>query len=327
MFLHNYAKSLLKEQRQMELKALVLLGYRNTGKDSICKALQESYSNIHNAKFGAYNKELAAHLTMCGVQKFEDKQWREQPMFSDHSFKPTDLLNALFAFTKVNKNHRKTVYTDTFGKIPFSSLPVFTDIRREEELNEVIGYYGSNCVVVFWLNRIGQEPSEGDEDLPELISDLTHNVTIVREFQTLQGSLAVNIAKVKAYVEKHSVIELKKTKPVLHLFTNSLKFWYNVQVYEPLAYVLGQCQALVKTLNAFDQAYLKVFNTVVQEIPLDKLELADAKVDSQMVYIKEQHEPLLPKLREKFTLVLHLSTSSAKLTKFPEFTQEEIKVG
>lgn len=299
-----------------DIKAVVLLGYRNAGKDSVCKGLQERYTNIWNAKFGAYNKELVASFLKIPVSLFEDKDYRNRPWFDD--FTPLDLLNAVFLFSNTNERLQQKIDDHCLDSIPKGYLPVFTDVRRQRELEQVFNKYGEAHTVVFNLDPACAEESEGDEELDELVESCTIE-------RYLLGSLSANtdaVAKVLCLNNKY------KKKPTLHLVKapNTI-FIKTLDVYEPLTPLVDKCEEFAEALDLENSQYLKVrlFNLIYSEIDLSNFEIADVLNDSYMVYDPSHHERFLDKLRKKANIKLHCSQADAfKSWVQDTFTKEEI---
>lgn len=140
-------------------RALVLLGYSGTGKDTLANLAIARYGDsVGNCKFGEFNKRIAALALSVPPSYFEDKHWRvthdvlscEFDVDSHIHLSPFDLLSVLFvggnSNTEVGAHWRQCYQNYTISKAGYYKLPVFTDIRSETELVKVKSCFDA-CVV------------------------------------------------------------------------------------------------------------------------------------------------------------------------------------
>lgn len=141
-------------------RALVLLGYSGTGKDTLANLAITRYGDsVGNCKFGEFNKRIAALALNVPPSYFEDKHWRqthdvlatEFDLDTSYHLSPFDLLSVLFvggnSNTPVGEHWRACYqsYTITKAKQNYM-LPIFTDVRSQSELMKVKGNFDT-CVV------------------------------------------------------------------------------------------------------------------------------------------------------------------------------------
>lgn len=277
-------------------KAIVLLGYRNAGKDSVCKELQRQYPGVfHNAKFGAANKQLAANLLMVDSLKFEDKKWRGSTFVggSHFEFTPLDLLNSLFLLSDNHEGMQKQIDAYCLDIILENTIPVFTDVRRERELNKVFERFGLDDTDVYYLEPITAEESPGDEEIDDLVE-----TSAIKKY--LYSTVIGNADEILQLTKTSLLVK----KPTLRLhFTLSHTFERQlIPTYEPLSTVADECKALVNKLKLEPSVLGRVFNAIYQELDLATIEIADLPAQECQMIFTEQHIPLLTKLREKANL-------------------------
>jgi hypothetical protein len=131
-------------EEQNKRKALVLLGLRNSGKDTMFHALKELMPSAVNIKFSSFHKHLLGELMGIPQSFLENKELRESyklalvkgevtyDYLSDVSL--LDLLNALFIGSAEVESLRKAHIEYAMLQFTESDFPVFTDIRRHSEL-------------------------------------------------------------------------------------------------------------------------------------------------------------------------------------------------
>lgn len=158
-------------------RALVLLGYSGTGKDTLVRMAQAAYDGIGNCKFGEFNKRIVAELLGVPLSYMEDKQWRERydilkqhfGVDTSYHMSPFDLLSTLFvggtSYTPAGEHHRSCYQSYTIAKAHEHKLPIFTDIRHYSELMKVKGNFHT-CVVYIDAHWI--KPAANDGNVREL---------------------------------------------------------------------------------------------------------------------------------------------------------------
>lgn len=279
--------------------AIVLLGYRNSGKDSLAKNLQEKFTGVVNAKFGGYNKYLASEILKVPVSWFEDKKWRETEYLENTGFTPLHLLNALFAYSKENKKMQTDIDKWTLESLDSSldKVVVFTDIRRKRELDSVIDFFADNVFYIH-LSRAGLKAQEGDEEIDALVDSVDLDFSFV-------GTLGENNNKLEQIVLGAGCARIPevKRKPTLSLYLNPcIDHGYNV--YEPLSHILKAVVKFAEDTKLPQTAAFPLFRTVVEELEPKNRTVADITQDSSMVFIPHQHLPYLKLMREKAKIQL-----------------------
>lgn len=301
----------------LELKSIVLLGYRNAGKDSVCRYLQEHFEQqFYNAKFGAYNKSIAAQLMRVPVSFMEDKEWRNQPLIDDIT--ALDILNSLFYLSEHSTALQNKIHNTCLSNIPDNLIPVFTDVRRQTELNKVLEKFGKDHTAVFLLYNENAVFSKGDEELDEVIDTCTI-------LKTLTSDVSLSAEQIIEILDLDRLCKAR-AKPVLHLYTD--QYYYRVSSlpgYEPLSLMYEKCLNFAKALG-LDNVYVsRLFQYVVSEVDKSNLQLADVTEDSKMFYTYANHAHLISMLREKAVLRIHCSKlSSIKSIVQDYFTKQEI---
>jgi energy-coupling factor transporter ATP-binding protein EcfA2 len=134
-------------EEQNKRKALVLLGLRNSGKDTMFRALKELMPSAVNIKFSSFHKHLLGELMGIPQYVLENKTLRESLKLAfeggDVTFEyqsdvsMLDLLNALFIGSAEVASLRKAHIEYAMLQFTESDFPVFTDIRRHSELAAV----------------------------------------------------------------------------------------------------------------------------------------------------------------------------------------------
>lgn len=160
----------------MTAKALVLLGYSGTGKDTLANLAIARYGDsVGNCKFGEFNKRIAAAAINVPPSYFEDKHWRvthdvlktEFDVDSHLHLSPFDLLSILYvggtSNTEAGRHWRACYQNYTIAKAKQYKLPVFTDIRHPSEFSRVRAEFDT-CVVELLVPTI--QPGANDTHLP-----------------------------------------------------------------------------------------------------------------------------------------------------------------
>ena len=147
----------------MKYNAIVLLGEHNTGKDTLGNFLVSIVPGAGIVKFGGLNKYLVARMFDKSVESMEDKTERQQKVI--HELSPLTMLNLLFQAGQLETPEaealRKSYRINAITAAASVEFPIFTDIRRQEELNEVKARY--NPFVVFLFAKVGFQGKSGDE--------------------------------------------------------------------------------------------------------------------------------------------------------------------
>jgi len=127
--------------------ALVLLGCRGSGKDTLAKEFERQAHDpalVYNCKFSSLTKSLVAAAFGVPLSDLEDKRLRTTPVNPDYMGDLTtlDLLDSLFLALSVdhpstNRLRRANViYCLGRARASQASLVVFTDVRRLSEARE-----------------------------------------------------------------------------------------------------------------------------------------------------------------------------------------------
>jgi len=132
----------------MTQHALVLLGCRGSGKDTLAAEFQKQArdpSLVYNCKFSALTKSLVAAAFGVPLSDLEDKRLRTTPVNPDYMGDLTtlDLLDSLFLALSVDhpstNRLKQANVTYCLGRARASNAPllIFTDVRRMSEAREV----------------------------------------------------------------------------------------------------------------------------------------------------------------------------------------------
>jgi len=161
--------------------SLVLLGYSGAGKDTLASLLEREFPGCTiTIKFSCLTKQLVAKLWGVDPCMLENKQWRSAThyIFDGHPIKltPMDLLSALY-HGALHSNLALANIEVALASIPPGSFPVFTDIRRQLELDAVLRFYQPRIV---WLVRPNVGPGPNDHELLELVRYcMRHDLEVV----------------------------------------------------------------------------------------------------------------------------------------------------
>jgi len=160
--------------------SLVLLGYSGAGKDTLASLLEREFPGCSIVKFAALIKKLVAKLWGVDPSLLEDKQWRLATHFilDGHPIKltPMDLLSALYHGAP-HSNLALANIEVALASIPAGSFPVFTDIRRQLELDAVFRFFQPRIV---WLSRPNVGPGPNDHELLNLVHYcMRHDLEVV----------------------------------------------------------------------------------------------------------------------------------------------------
>jgi hypothetical protein len=279
------------------MKAIVLLGYRNSGKDSVFKALDERISGLRNIKFGAFNKTLVAELLEVPVSWMEDKTWRNEPYF--YGVTPLELIDALFVYSDTSEKFQQKIDETSLVEVGTGEVLVFTDIRRERELSAVYNKYGVNETCVCWIESGSSKSVEiGDRHLDKLQGESDLVVLSSYSFAEI-ADIIINFCNLSSQAKK----------PKLHIFDATNKVSPELRqlpVYEPLQPLIDRVQQSLKDLGLGIEVLPAMFNLVYSETPIGKLELAGITKDSVLNYVPKQHWSFIPQLRKKANLLYYI---------------------
>jgi hypothetical protein len=205
------------------MKAIVLLGYRKAGKDSIFKELAKKY-RVYNAKFASMGKTTVANI--CGVPLLclEDRNWREEEFINNTS--PRQLLDALFYLGEHDEAYSEAVHNYCLDNIPSDYIPVFTDVRRKLELEAIYKKYNPCEVGVHFVTREGLEPAKADAELASLVQSLKEKkeLSLVRRKLELEAICKkYNACEVGVHFVTREGLEPAKADAELESLVQSLK--------------------------------------------------------------------------------------------------------
>lgn len=155
---------------------ILLLGRHGAGKDTIATLLQNQFKGVENVKFGELNKRIAASACDIPWEYTNDRTFRRNYDVGSNfgiksDFTLIDLLNVLYnGSLGSNSSARKLVKTGiefTINNCKNCQRPVFTDVRRMQELNAVLNEYGDTIKAIYIRDRKQDHTpySEGDEQL------------------------------------------------------------------------------------------------------------------------------------------------------------------
>lgn len=293
------------------MRAIVLLGYRNSGKDSVCKELEKRLTLVKNAKFGEFNKQLTADLLEVPRIWLEDKEWREEEYI--HGVTPLEVLNAFFVYSQQSPKFQQKIDSWCLSDCDRYEWVVFTDVRRVRELNKVIQRFGAKNTRIFFLERYGLTPSEGDEEVDQLVEDYSIEAVCI-------NSIEENADKILKCLR----VELKKQKPNLHLVTKErIRYFEHLPTYEPLQDLADSISAFIEFNKVDPSCFPELFTTAYNNLDLQSTVVSEVKEDSYMVYVSSQHAFLLPKLREKANLRVHVPQDALVFPYTVDFYSQE----
>jgi hypothetical protein len=160
----------------------VLLGYSGVGKDTLASLLEREFTgcSIIIIKFSCLTKQLVAKLWGVDPSLLENKQWRAATHYivDGHPIKltPMDLLSALYHGAPFSNLSLANIEV-ALASIKPGSFPVFTDIRRQLELDAVLRFWQPRIV---WLSRPNVGPGPNDHELVELVRYcMKHDLEVV----------------------------------------------------------------------------------------------------------------------------------------------------
>lgn len=188
-------------------KALILLGNRQVGKDTAANAITAKYPFTANVKFSQALKELAALVTGLPLSKFaegnrdlpfcpapilNDKLLAkalgilEIPQGYDDCVSPRDIL--IWLGTYVIRNHVGEGWhvRRTEEALPVGKVPIFTDMRFENELDWV--YETFDELHVGLIHRSGMPIDCNELELSKVV----HKLVVMGMFR--MGTKNINIS-------------------------------------------------------------------------------------------------------------------------------------
>jgi hypothetical protein len=183
--------------KQQQQHALVLLGVRNSGKDTLAKLFVEKAApgSVRICKFCELTKSLVAAAFAVPVSDLENKELRTLPLnpalMGDLSL--LDLLDALFFATELPKPSCKRlaeanrIFCRELAKRAEAELLIFTDIRREEEAKVVLQTFPYTAV---HLHRSGCKPAPTDSYIQDASNLLEAQHLSIRASETPQETYA-----------------------------------------------------------------------------------------------------------------------------------------
>jgi hypothetical protein len=237
-----------------------------------------------------------------------DPKWREQKLYAYGNLTevtPLLLLQALFYGAPHTILHRLNIQY-ALDNIPKDSFPVFTDVRREEEL-EALKDAGWNPLFVY-LRRSDVDPGEADYQLEYLAEEYAD------DFLTLtKGKEDFGYQKLFSIVTAET--NLAPRKPTLHVYVSCHPVSSVVLPnYEPMLTLLDKCReslslAFSLPSEVVDKRTVDLFQQLISEADLSEVELSPIENDCWMSFNKS-YEPLLPRLREMANLKFYVPSVS-----------------
>jgi hypothetical protein len=156
----------------MKYDSLVLLGVGNSGKDTVYQKFANLQPNSVNIKFSSFSKHLLGWLMGIPQDYFENKELRTQYKVAldnlEGSFEyrsPVcllDLVNALYFGGERVPTLLQAGVEYAHAQVTPDCFPVFTDIRRQHELDSVLQKY---TPLVVLLKRTAEQESATDENV------------------------------------------------------------------------------------------------------------------------------------------------------------------
>lgn len=311
--------------------ALVLLGYSNTGKDTIAALLSSRFTGVTNAKFSALTKQILADVCGVPVSMMEDRQWRENTRLYVNGVQttltPFDLLTALYhGAPGTNLASANAEWTlKSIG----DSFPVFTDVRRVAEFNCVTAHY--NPLVIF-LTRDDAEPAVNDKEIAEVFYAATDNKSIKtnvihiatgeqpeQTFERVLKELKANNRTVNYKPTLHIYLAQKFPVAVNHLVRG------RVPSYEPLNKFAVDLANLTMAHGICRYGFNKMFDAATSEMNWDNVELPTIETDAAMAW-HTSHENILEQLRSMANLKVTVLDDSMLGYAYETFQRTEILV-
>ena len=216
----------------MNNKAIILLGNRQVGKDTAASAITTKYPFTTNVKFSKALKELAASVTGLPVSVFAEGDrdipftipsptlnWKllattlgitEIPLGYDDCLTPRDIL--IWLGTDVIRTHAGEGWHihRTQEGLPVGKIPIFTDMRFENELDWVLETFDSVSVGLIHRNGFPVDCHELE------LSKVIHKLIVMGMFKMGGNKISISI------FPNHKDIMYLQTN-ILDWFTKSLK--------------------------------------------------------------------------------------------------------
>jgi hypothetical protein len=157
----------------MQQHALVLLGCRGSGKDTLYQQFASDpahFGAVRNCKFSELTKSLVASAFGVRREDLEDKLLRTTPVNPDYlgDLTTLDLLDALYHATHLSSSSCRRLaeanvkYTVARAKASKAPLLVFTDVRRKAEAEAVAREFPYTAL---HLHRVGTYPTDTDKGI------------------------------------------------------------------------------------------------------------------------------------------------------------------
>lgn len=177
----------------MHQHALVLLGCRGSGKDTLARELQQQALDpalVYNCKFSALTKALVASAFGVPLADLEDKRLRTTPVNPDYMGDLTtlDLLDSLFLALSVDHpstnrlKRANVIYCLGRARASQASLVVFTDVRRLSEAAEVVQAFPSHTFV--YLSKHDAHESTSDRYIRDIAVEYSASTLRIRAKDT-----------------------------------------------------------------------------------------------------------------------------------------------
>jgi hypothetical protein len=309
--------------------ALVLLGYSNTGKDTIATMLGSRLTGVTNAKFSALTKQLLADVCGVSADMMENREWRESTRLFVNGVQtnltPFDLLTALYVGAP-GTNLASANVEWTLKNIAEDSFPVFTDIRRVYEFNCVTSHY--NPLVIF-LTRDDSEPGVNDNEIADVFYAATDDNIKTTVIHIAKGEQPEQTFE-RVLKELKSNTNQITNKPTLHIY---LAQRFNVAInhilrgrlpgYEPIDEFAVDLANLCAKYHLPRYGFNKMFDAAISELNWADMVLAPVKQDSSMAW-HSSHENILDKLRDMANLRVTVLDESMLSYAYETFKRTEI---
>lgn len=157
--------------------AIVLIGNSGVGKDTVANMLIRDYPGVFvNVKFSSLTKAIFAQLgfTEAQVNGTDKEKVREQTLVindKETGVSLLDLLVSLFHGSHKTNLHRANI-TWALNSIPSGSIPIFTDVRRADEMQAVRKNYTPLVIKLYSPDII---PGAADAEIASLAWDFQVN--------------------------------------------------------------------------------------------------------------------------------------------------------
>lgn len=152
----------------MTFDSIVFLGEHGSGKDTLGNYICEIVNNAGIVKFGLLGKQLTAKAFEVPLELLEDKDKRKE--IALYQLSPLTFLNLLFQAGQLDtpeaKALRESYVTNALNRAFAFDFPVFTDIRRQEELDAVKTKY--NPLVILLATEFSFVGAPGDEYIEQM---------------------------------------------------------------------------------------------------------------------------------------------------------------